>query len=285
MHVGQESFAVLLGDDLIDPRDVLLERMIEIHDTHFASVVALMEVDPSQTHLYGIATVEETDEADVVAFVTWAHEAMGGLNGLVNNAGILRDGLLVKKDRETGKITKMSREQWDAVIGVNLSGATFVAREVIANMMENNARPEPLPALRVVYEASREIRGAIVFGTAVVILVFLPLFALSGIEGRLFAPLGVAYIVSILASLAVSLTVTPGSKLSRTICAFRTSGQLRRPLGPSITSRRPAKPLTRSSSDSASRPIPSSGIAQPQNATSAVASKTENSMASKRRLQ
>ena len=66
MHVGQESFAVLLGDDLIDPRDVLLERMIEIHYTHFASVVALMEVDPSQTHLYGIATVEETDEADVV---------------------------------------------------------------------------------------------------------------------------------------------------------------------------------------------------------------------------
>lgn len=66
MHVGQESFAVLLGDDLIDPRDVLLERMIDIHDTHFASVVALMEVDPSQTHLYGIATVEETDESDLV---------------------------------------------------------------------------------------------------------------------------------------------------------------------------------------------------------------------------
>lgn len=66
MHVGQESFAVLLGDDLIDPRDVLLERMIEIHDTHFASVVALMEVDPSQTHLYGIVTVEETDESDLV---------------------------------------------------------------------------------------------------------------------------------------------------------------------------------------------------------------------------
>jgi len=74
---------------------------------------------------------------------------------------------------------------------------------------ENGVSASPKPALVVVYEASREIRSAIVFGTAVVILAFMPLFALSGVEGRLFVPLGIAYIVSILASLVVSLTVTP----------------------------------------------------------------------------
>lgn len=66
MHVGMEPFAVLLGDDLIDERDVLLERMIEVHDARNSTVIALMEVEPENAHLYGIATVESTDHDDVV---------------------------------------------------------------------------------------------------------------------------------------------------------------------------------------------------------------------------
>jgi len=74
-------------------------------------------------------------------FVKWAFEAMGGLNGLVNNAGILRDGLLVKKDRHTGEVRKMSDEQWQKVLDVNLNGATFMVRETVALMVEKEQRP------------------------------------------------------------------------------------------------------------------------------------------------
>ncbi len=81
------------------------------------------------------------DEAECEAFVGWAHEAMGGLNGLVNNAGLLRDGLLVKKDRETGQVVKLSAKQWHQVLDVNLTGATWMAREVVARMVTTGQRP------------------------------------------------------------------------------------------------------------------------------------------------
>ena len=94
-------------------------------------------------------------------------------------------------------------------MGELVDDAIVDVENIFRRLSENNALAKPKPALLVVYEASKEIRSAIVFGTAVVILAFMPLFALSGVEGRLFTPLGLAYITSILASLIVSLTVTP----------------------------------------------------------------------------
>ncbi|MCG3042766.1 UTP--glucose-1-phosphate uridylyltransferase GalU [Streptomyces fenghuangensis] len=65
-HVGDQPFAVLLGDDLIDARDPLLSRMIEVQETYGGSVVALLEVDPASIHLYGCAVAEPTGDDDVV---------------------------------------------------------------------------------------------------------------------------------------------------------------------------------------------------------------------------
>jgi 3-oxoacyl-[acyl-carrier protein] reductase len=85
--------------------------------------------------------LDVTSEEDVKGFVAWAQGAMGGLNALVNNAGIIRDGLLVKKDRTTGEIVTLSKADWDAVIGVNLTGATLMAREVVATLARAGTRP------------------------------------------------------------------------------------------------------------------------------------------------
>lgn len=85
--------------------------------------------------------LDVTSADDVRSFVGWAAQAMGGLNALVNNAGIIRDGLLVKKDRTTGEVTTLPEADWDAVIGVNLTGATRMAREVVTHMVRAGARP------------------------------------------------------------------------------------------------------------------------------------------------
>ena len=94
-------------------------------------------------------------------------------------------------------------------MGELTDAAVVTVENIFRRLRENRHAAQPKPPLRVVYEASCEVRNSLVFGTILVVLVCVPLFALSGIEGRLFVPLAVAYIVSILASLLVSLTVTP----------------------------------------------------------------------------
>jgi UTP--glucose-1-phosphate uridylyltransferase len=77
-HVGDEPFAVLLGDDLIDARDPLLRRMLEVRERFGGSVVALMEVEPEQVSLYGCAAIEPTDEDDVVQVTNLVEKPVPG---------------------------------------------------------------------------------------------------------------------------------------------------------------------------------------------------------------
>jgi copper/silver efflux system protein len=101
-------------------------------------------------------------------------------------------------------------------IGALVDDAIIYVENAFRRLKENHHLPagERRPALRVIYEASREIRASIVNATLIIIIVFLPLFFLGGVEGRLLRPLGFAYVVSILASLLVAITVTP------VLCAY-----------------------------------------------------------------
>ena len=96
-------------------------------------------------------------------------------------------------------------------IGGLVDDAVVDVENILRRLKQDRARPphERQPTLQLVAQASMEVRSGILYATVIIVLVFLPLFALPGIEGRLFVPLGVAFIASTLASLLVSVTVTP----------------------------------------------------------------------------
>lgn len=94
-------------------------------------------------------------------------------------------------------------------LGELVDDAIVDIENIFRRLKENRLLETPRPVFDVIYDASSEVRGAIMMSTVMVVLVFAPLFALDGMEGRLFTPLGIAYVVSITASTLVSLTVTP----------------------------------------------------------------------------
>ncbi|MEP6822898.1 MAG: efflux RND transporter permease subunit, partial [Chthoniobacterales bacterium] len=99
-------------------------------------------------------------------------------------------------------------------IGEVVDDAVIDVENILRRLRENRSAPEPLPIFEVVRNASIEVRSAVVYTTFAVILVFVPILTMSGVAGRLFAPLGIAYILAVLASLAVALILTPALSLA-----------------------------------------------------------------------
>ncbi|SDJ51076.1 efflux RND transporter permease subunit [Microbulbifer yueqingensis] len=110
-----------------------------------------------------------------------------------------------------GSINTMTLGGMAIALGALVDDAIIVVENIVRRLRENQALPEAerRDTTRVVFDATREIEGSIVFATLIIILVFLPLFFLTGVEGRLLEPLGLAYVVSLAASLLVAVTVTP----------------------------------------------------------------------------
>lgn len=111
---------------------------VDVNEEGLAALVAESEGLAGQIKTY---VVNVADEASVTGFFDQAWADFEGLNGLINNAGIFRDGLLVKKDRKTGEIRKMSLKHWQQVLDVDLTGPFLCTRELASRIVENDGGP------------------------------------------------------------------------------------------------------------------------------------------------
>jgi CzcA family heavy metal efflux pump len=114
-----------------------------------------------------------------------------------------------------GTLNTMTLGGLAIALGALVDDAIIVVENIVRRLRQNLARPAESrhPPMRVVFDATAEIQGSIVFATLIIMLVFLPVFFLAGVEGRLLAPLGFAYVVALGASLLVAITVTPALAL------------------------------------------------------------------------
>lgn len=119
-------------------RDGATVAFCDLNDAAIAETLAAAE--GLKGKVYGFKA-NVAVESDVVELITKARDAMGGLNVLVNNAGIFRDGMLVRPDKETGGVKKMSLAQWQQVIDVDLTGPFLCTREFAAHCVQSGTKP------------------------------------------------------------------------------------------------------------------------------------------------
>ncbi len=105
---------------------------------------AVSQVEQALSHAPGVVrgfVADVSSESDVISLIDQAWEAFGSLNGLINNAGIFRDGLLVRSDHKTGEISKLSLDHWNQVLAVDLTGPFLATRELVARVLEHKTGP------------------------------------------------------------------------------------------------------------------------------------------------